>query len=77
MRAGSDGDRLPINHRAALASPCFPTPRADLKIYIANRALLTVLGTTVDYQEDALSSGFVFENPNAKSLCGCGESFAV
>jgi Fe-S cluster assembly iron-binding protein IscA len=28
-------------------------------------------------QEDAVKAEFVFENPNAKGSCGCGESFNV
>jgi len=34
-------------------------------------------GVTVDFQQDALSSGFVFINPNKKGECGCGVSFSV
>jgi len=34
-------------------------------------------GLTVDFQQDALSSGFVFINPNKKGECGCGVSFSV
>jgi iron-sulfur cluster assembly accessory protein len=32
-------------------------------------------GATLDYYEDEFKSGFKFENPQAKSTCGCGESF--
>jgi iron-sulfur cluster assembly protein len=28
----------------------------------------------MDYRVDRLSSRFVFNNPNQKSACGCGES---
>lgn len=34
-------------------------------------------GSTVDYQDEFLSSGFVIKNPQAVSTCGCGSSFAV
>jgi len=34
-------------------------------------------GLTVDFQQDALSSAFVFINPNKKGECGCGVSFSV
>jgi len=34
-------------------------------------------GTTVDYQTTPTHSGFKFENPNAKSSCGCGSSFST
>ncbi|MFQ5354891.1 MAG: HesB/IscA family protein [Mariprofundaceae bacterium] len=36
-----------------------------------------LIGLRLDYQEDALSSGFVFANPNKKGECGCGASFTV
>jgi iron-sulfur cluster assembly accessory protein len=35
------------------------------------------VGTEMDYVEDKLAAHFTFNNPNAKSLCGCGESFNV
>ncbi|MSO72360.1 MAG: iron-sulfur cluster assembly accessory protein, partial [Rhodospirillaceae bacterium] len=35
------------------------------------------LGSILDYRESQMESGFVFENPNEKGRCGCGESFSV
>lgn len=46
-------------------------------IYIESKAVLFLLGTEMDYQVDKLSSGFVFNNPNQTSACGCGESVAI
>jgi len=46
-----------------------------LTLYIGSKAQLSVLGTEMDYVQDKLSSGFVFNNPNIKGTCGCGESF--
>jgi len=40
-------------------------------------ALFNVVGTVMDWKEDDLSAEFVFENPNSKGECGCGESFNV
>jgi len=34
-------------------------------------------GTTIDYDDTLIQGGFVFDNPNAKSQCGCGESFSL
>ena len=34
-------------------------------------------GLRLDIQSDALSTAFVYNNPNAKGACGCGESFSV
>jgi iron-sulfur cluster assembly accessory protein len=46
-----------------------------VRLLIEPSALLKVVGTTMDWKEDELSAQFVFSNPNAKSVCGCGESF--
>lgn len=48
-----------------------------VRIMIDPLATMFILGTEIDYVEDTLQSGFVFNNPNAKSLCGCGESFSI
>lgn len=48
-----------------------------VKIFIDAKAQLTLLGTEMDYVTNNLSSEFVFNNPNIKSTCGCGESFQV
>ena len=34
-------------------------------------------GSTVDFIEDLSGAKFVINNPNAKTTCGCGESFTV
>lgn len=36
-----------------------------------------LLGTTIDYVSGVTGAGFKFENPNAKSSCGCGTSFTT
>ncbi len=47
------------------------------KILIDPKATMFLLGSVMDYRKDKLSSRFIFENPNEKSTCGCGESFSV
>jgi iron-sulfur cluster assembly protein len=46
-------------------------------IFVDPTAVMFLIGTEMDYQEDKLQSGFVFKNPNEKARCGCGESFSV
>ena len=46
-------------------------------LLIDPKAVLFLLGARMDYRTDKLSSGFVFENPNETSACGCGESVAI
>ena len=45
--------------------------------YIDGASVLYLVGSTMDWREDDFQAGFVFENPNAKGACGCGESFMV
>jgi iron-sulfur cluster assembly protein len=48
-----------------------------VRILVDMKAQLHLLGTEMDYVENELSSEFVFNNPNIKGTCGCGESFSV
>ena len=45
--------------------------------FVDGASVLYLIGSTMDWQEDDFAAGFVFENPNAKGACGCGESFTV
>ena len=45
--------------------------------FIDAASVLYLIGSTMDWREDDFTAGFVFENPNASSTCGCGTSFAV
>lgn len=45
--------------------------------FIDGASVLYLIGSTMDWQEDDFTAGFVFTNPNAKGSCGCGESFTV
>lgn len=43
-------------------------------VFIDPKAVLFLLGTEMDYKTEKLKAGFVFNNPNQTSACGCGES---
>lgn len=45
--------------------------------FIDAASVLYLIGSTMDWVEDDFTAGFVFNNPNAKGACGCGESFTV
>ena len=47
------------------------------KVLIEAKALMFLLGTQMDFQTSVLKSGFVFNNPNQISACGCGESVEI
>lgn len=48
-----------------------------VRILVDAKAVMHVVGTRMDYVDDDVRSEFVFQNPNAKGSCGCGESFTV
>ncbi len=48
-----------------------------VKIFIDPTAVMFLLGSEMDYVEDKFHTGFVFNNPNEKGRCGCGESFHI
>lgn len=49
----------------------------DVRVVIDSKALMFVVGTEMDYVDNEIKAEFVFNNPNAKGHCGCGESFHV
>ncbi len=48
-----------------------------VRILIEPAAILYLLGTEMDFKTDKLTSGFVFNNPNQTSACGCGTSVEI
>jgi iron-sulfur cluster assembly protein len=48
-----------------------------LKVAVDPESLQFLDGTTVDYEDSLLGSGFVLRNPNVKDSCGCGHSFTT
>jgi len=48
-----------------------------VKVIIGSDSLSYLDGTTIDFSREGLNEGFSYDNPNVKSLCGCGESFGI
>jgi iron-sulfur cluster assembly protein len=48
-----------------------------VKFVVDAKSALFLKGTTLDYVTALMGGGFKFVNPNAKSTCGCGESFSA
>ena len=46
-------------------------------LLVDSKALMFLLGTTLDYETTKLASTFTFRNPNQVSACGCGESVSI
>jgi iron-sulfur cluster assembly protein len=48
-----------------------------MKLFVDRKSYIFLAGTTLDYSGGLNGKGFVFNNPNAKTTCGCGTSFSV
>lgn len=48
-----------------------------VKLFVDGKSLFYLTGTELDFSDGLNGRGFVFNNPNAKKTCGCGESFGV
>ncbi len=48
-----------------------------VRVFVDPKSLIYLAGTVLDYKEDLMQQGFVFENPNAAKGCGCGASFSA
>ncbi len=46
-------------------------------ILVEPKAILFLVGSTIDYETTRLASKFVFHNPNETDACGCGESVTI
>lgn len=47
------------------------------RVFVDPKSFRFIDGTTLDYDTSLVSKGFIFNNPHAKSSCGCGTSFSV
>ena len=48
-----------------------------MKLFVDRKSYIFLAGTTLEYSGGLNGKGFVFNNPNAKTTCGCGTSFSV
>ena len=49
----------------------------DVRVIVDDKSALYLVGTVLDYVDTLQESGFKIQNPNAKSTCGCGQSFGA
>ena len=50
---------------------------SSFKIYVDSNSFEFLKGSEVDFVSTGLNQGIIFNNPNAKVTCGCGESFSI
>ena len=77
-KAGCSGLEYVVDFSDAPAGGDFQLPQDGFILYVDAASYAQGLaGLHIDYQEDVLSSSFVYQNPNKKGECGCGVSFTV
>lgn len=53
------------------------TEAHGIKVFIDPKSAIYLKGAVVDFEAGLEGKGFTIKNPQAKSSCGCGESFTV
>ena len=48
-----------------------------VRVFVDPKSLLYLNGTVIDFRDEIMGRGFVFQNPNATTTCGCGSSFSA
>lgn len=49
----------------------------DLDVIVDKHSIVYLMGTTIDWQDNTMGAGFVFDNPNSSNSCGCGSTFST
>ena len=50
---------------------------SGIKVFVDPKSLAFLDELTLDYKQELMQQGFVFQNPKAKHSCSCGTSFSV
>lgn len=77
VTGGCAGMSYEMNYIKELNSNDEVVEDRGVTLYIDPKAIMYLLGTSMDYKKDKFSSSFVFNNPNETERCGCGESFKI
>ncbi len=75
MGGGCSGFQYSMDFENAPKDGDVTLEQAGLKLYVDAMSSMYLQGVTVDYVVGLQGAGFKFNNPNAKSTCGCGSSF--
>ena len=49
----------------------------NIQINVCGKSLFYLIGSEINWKDDNMGNGIVFNNPNASSKCGCGETFSI
>ncbi len=76
-KAGCTGYMFFIDPVVAPQHNDYKLIESEINIFINKDVISLISGTEVDYQIQGFSKKFVYNNPNVKMMCGCGDSFNI
>lgn len=68
---------MSFNHEQTLTDSDYVFTCSDIQVVLDTETAAHIQGLTIEYSEDLMGGGFRFYNPQAKTVCGCGNSFSV
>jgi len=75
---GCSGATYEMTYEAGPPAPGdFVTTQHGATLFVDPRSVVFLKDSTLDFKSELMSQRFVWKNPQAKSTCGCGESFGV
>ena len=74
-KAGCSGYAYTLDYADQVGADELEFQEHGARVVVAREDVAKLEGITVDYRREGLSEAFRFDNPQAKALCGCGESF--
>jgi iron-sulfur cluster assembly protein len=75
--AGCSGFGYRVEYADTVAADDTVFESHSIRVAVDPASLPFVRGTTLDLVQDGLARRLRFDNPNARSMCGCGESFGT
>jgi iron-sulfur cluster assembly protein len=76
-KAGCSGFAYVLDYADQLAADDVVHEEHGVKVVIGGADVPYLNGIELDYRREGINEAFVFNNPNVKNTCGCGESFSV
>ena len=72
-----DGKAVAAEVEANSGGVATATDAFTVRVVCDPKSYLYLNGTTIDFKDEIMGRGFVFNNPNATTTCGCGSSFSA
>ena len=74
---GCSGLQYQLSFDSDFAETDHVVEAGSVKVVVDEKSALYLVGTTLDFVDTLQESGFKMVNPNARTTCGCGESFGA